>query len=47
MGMLREFQESVSRKFKGCLKCINSISKKSFVVFVVWHTSQLPEQKEG
>ena len=27
MGMSREFQESVSRKFKGFLKYINSISK--------------------
>ena len=45
--MLREFQGSVSRMFKGYLKCTNSLSKKFFALFVVKYSSQLPEQKEG
>ena len=40
------------RKFHGCFKSFQRSLKKTFKVFqkkfhVAWHSSQLPEQKEG
>ena len=36
--------KGVSRVFQGCLKNFQGVSK---MFHVVWHSSQLPEQKEG
>ena len=50
--MIQESLKGVSWKFEGCFKEVSRLFQGSFngvskKFHVAWHSSQLPEQKEG